>query len=124
MLQEAFNDAEKLIEANTVRGITWQTRQTRLEANWEGFRANLAYDAICQEALSSPQHCSKCSLEIDQCIIRCVDCGPGILFCSLCDIQAHDQNPIHDREAWNGNFFSPILPTEAFDSQGKLDSVG
>ena len=68
MLQEAFSDAEKLIEANTVRGITWQTRQIRLEANWEGFRANLAYDAICQEALSSPQHCSKCSLEIDQCI--------------------------------------------------------
>ena len=54
----------------------------------------------------------------DQCIIRCVDCAHGILFCSLCDIQAHDQNPIHNREARNGNSFSPILATEAFDSQG------
>ena len=43
MLQEAFIDAEKLIEANTAATrMTWQTRQTRLEANWDGFMANLA----------------------------------------------------------------------------------
>jgi len=35
-----------------------------------------------------------------------------------------DQLYIHDREAWNGNFFSPLLPTEGVDSQGKLISVG
>lgn len=125
MLQEAFDDAEKLIEANTAATqITWQTRQTRLETNWEGFRANLAYYAICQEALTFPQHCSTCSVELDLCVVRCLDCGPGVLFCSECDMQVHDHNPIHDREAWNGNFFSPILPTEGVDSQGKLISVG
>lgn len=121
MLQEAFADAEKLMSATR---ITWQTRQTRLETNWEGFRANLAYYAICQEALTFPQHCSKCSVELDQCVVRCLDCGPGVLLCSECDMQVHDQNPIHDREAWNGNFFSPLLPTEGVDSQGKLISVG
>ena len=63
-------------------------------------------------------------MELDQCVVRCLDCGPGVLFCSECDMQAHDQNPIHDREAWNGNFFNPVLPTEGFDSQGKLVSVG
>ncbi|KAL9960158.1 hypothetical protein ACROYT_G033571 [Oculina patagonica] len=124
MLQEAFADAEKLIEANAeATQMTWQTRQTRLETNWEGFRANLAYYAICQEALTFPQHCSKCSEELEQCVVRCLDCGPGVLFCSECNMQAHDHYPIHDREAWNGNFFRPILPTEGVDSQGKLISV-
>ena len=101
--------------------MTWETRQTRLETNWESFRANLAYYAICQEALTFPQHCSKCSVELDQCVVRCLDCGPGVLFCSECDMQAHDQNPIHEMER---EFFQSRLPTEGFDSQGKLVSVG
>ena len=99
-LQEAFADAEKLIEADTAATrMTQQRRQTRLETNWESFRANLAYYAICQEALTFPQHCSKCSVELDHCVVRCLHCGPGVLFCSECDMQAHDQNPMHDREA-------------------------
>lgn len=107
-LQVAFNDAEKLIEENTIRRITWQSRQTRLETNWEGFRAQLAYDAICQESLPLPQQCSRCSVNIEQSIIRCVDCGPGMLFCSACDIQAHKLNAMHDRcmewEFFQSNF--------------------
>ena len=77
MLQEAFIDAEKLIEANTAATrMTWQTRQTRLEANWDGFMLKV--------------FCGIRPVELDQCVVCCLDCGSGVLFCSECDMQAHD----------------------------------
>ena len=102
-----------------LKRITWQTRQTRLETNWEGFRETLFSDALSKEALPPSVKCSMCNSDLQQCV-RCMDCGPCFFVCSKCDMNIHNSHPMHDQEFWNGEFFQSLLPTEAIDSQGKL----
>lgn len=123
LLAEAFREAEEFVEQEAkMRGVSWKTRQERLETSWERFREKLFSNAITQEALSLPLNCSKCACELQYCV-RCMGCGPGILLCSTCDMDTHDNHPFHDRESWNGEFFRPLLPTEAIDSQGEVFAV-
>ena len=112
--------AEDIVRQDAkLKRTTWQTRQTRLETNWEGFRKPLFNDALSKEALPPSVKCSMCSSDLQQCV-RCMDCGPCFFVCSKCDINTHNSHPRHDREFWNGEFFQSLLPTEAIDSQGKL----
>ena len=120
LLSEAFRMAEGIVRQDAkLKRITWQTRQTRLETNWEGFRETLFSDALSKEALPPSVKCSMCSSDLQQCV-RCMDCGPCFFVCSKCDMNIHNSHPMHDQEFWNGEFFQSLLPTEAIDSQGKL----
>ena len=120
LLSEAFRMAEDIVRQDAkLKRITWQTRQTRLETNWEGFRETLFSDALSKEALPPSVKCSMCNSDLQQCV-RCMDCGPCFFVCSKCDMNIPNSHPMHDQEFWNGEFFQSLLPTEAIDSQGKL----
>ena len=53
-----------------------------------------------------------------------MDCGPWFLLCSVCDNTIHSRRPCHDREAWLGDRFHPISPTQSVDSQGAIVKQG
>ena len=57
--------AEDIVKQDAkLKRITWQTRQTRLETNWEGFRETLFSDALFKEALPSSVKCSACYCDL------------------------------------------------------------
>lgn len=48
----------------------------------------------------------------DAVVIRCHQCHNSTYLCALCDAEIHNEHPLHDREYWNGEYFSFILPTQ------------
>ena len=66
----------------------------------------------------------KCQLCSSEASLRCMDCGPWFLLCSVCDNTIHSNRPCHDREAWLGDRFHPISPTQSVDSQGAIVKQG
>lgn len=59
--------------------------------------------------LISLQKCLVCG--DDEVVIRCHQCRYSTYLCALCDAEVHNEHPLHDREYWNGEYFSFILPT-------------
>lgn len=47
-----------------------------------------------------------------------MECAPAsALLCSTCDENVHRATLLHDREAWNGSHFIPIVPTVSINEQ-------
>ena len=58
----------------------------------------------------------KCLVYGDTAVIRCHECRATSYLCGLCDQEIHHNNPLHDREYWNQEYFSYIPPTLAPDN--------
>ena len=54
------------------------------------------------------QKCSVC--DDDSPVIRCHECRGVSHLCALCDEEVHRWHPLHDREYWNGEYFTFIPP--------------
>ena len=84
--------AEDIVKKDAkLKRITWKTRHTRLETNWEGFRETLFSDALSKEALPPSVKCSVCNCDLQQCV-QCIDCGPSFFVCSKCDMDTHNSD--------------------------------
>ena len=58
-------------------------------------------------------------------VIRCHECQSLSYLCALCDQEVHTAHPLHDREYWNGEFFTYIQSTQSPDSvTGNISDVG
>jgi hypothetical protein len=59
-----------------------------------------AVDANCPSSHSSEISCSACQCLLDDsCIIRCLDCGPFVYYCTVCEPIAH-QWCLHKAHVW------------------------
>ncbi|KAJ3536762.1 hypothetical protein NM688_g6792 [Phlebia brevispora] len=52
-----------------------------------------------------PIQCENCMGRPHEIVVRCKDCIGGPLYCRTCCLLAHDANPFHNIEHWNGRFF-------------------
>lgn len=60
-------------------------------------------------------------------VIRCHQCRYSAMtyLCPLCDAEIHNDHPLHDREYWNGHYFSFIPPTQyPCPTTGNLIDIG
>ncbi|XP_065894845.1 uncharacterized protein [Dysidea avara] len=101
---------------------SWTERREQLEQSWEDHRAKLFEDLMTSMALLPEMECSVCG-DTNAAIIRCHQCWYSTMayLCSLCDDGDHHNHPLHDREYWNGHYFSFIPPTQfSCPSSGNL----
>ena len=66
--------------------------------------------------------CEACEKQMPS--IRCLQCSHAKFLCSSCDHAVHQNNPLHDRDAWIDGYYKPLLPTEGLDSSGNIILVG
>ncbi|KAJ3551391.1 hypothetical protein NM688_g4727 [Phlebia brevispora] len=54
---------------------------------------------------NQPLKCERCPGRPHEAIVRCKDCAGGPLYCRTCCLIAHNMNPFHNVEHWNGRYF-------------------
>jgi hypothetical protein len=148
-LQELLDGVES--PAVATNSSVWQERMERREEAWEAHRpaiyerammhSYMPHEAVCSSIgkdmacksyfyniimsnvyfLHTMQRCQMCSAKA---CLRCLDCGPGVLLCVLCDDRVHFSSPCHDREVWLEDHFHPLSPRESVDDQGSIIAQG
>ncbi|XP_065891337.1 uncharacterized protein [Dysidea avara] len=111
-LRESLNAIPCTAEPASVMK-SWAERREQLEQSWESHRAKLFEEVVTSMALPPEAKCSMCG-DTDTAIVRCHQCGYSNMtyLCPLCDCHVHNDHPLHDREYWNGHYFTFIPPTQ------------
>ena len=94
-----------------------------VDANWESSRSYI-FSALLKSQAVPLNGCICFICEKNTAVLRCHQCGPRILICSVCDEKIHKKNPLHDRDVWMNGFFQEIPPTASVSDDGSLAYIG
>jgi translation initiation factor 2B subunit (eIF-2B alpha/beta/delta family) len=97
----------------------WKERMENFENVWKEERQNVLNDLISNQNISGK--CLVCSQQ--KAVISCMECVRHNL-CSLCDIEMHDDQPLHDRCYYGDGYKRPLGPLECIDEQGNIVTTG
>lgn len=101
--------------------VKWKERMIAAKEKWTHSRESIFDVVVSQEGFPVEQ-CKFC--EKRKPFVRCHQCGLSFYQCEICDEEIHSNNPFHDREVWNGNFFEAVSPMEKSDGQGNIINGG
>ena len=73
--------------------------------DWLPHQSNFLFEILDMEAPPLDTTCTSCLVDESQ--IRCLDCLGSPTLCRRCCLNAHQYNPYHKIEVWNGKCYVP-----------------
>jgi len=96
---ESINNNISDCQNSNITKDSYRNAQESLIENWKGILPKLLKIMVENNAPDKKYKCSKCE---NHAIVRCLDCGPNIYFCSYCeDLFHHNINIFHRKISLN-----------------------
>jgi len=96
--------------ATTPARLSYYDRKAKVIGEWATVRTKLLDLASVTETPPSDPACSSCN-SVTEVPVRCLDCGPKVVWCPPCAVQDHRLRPYHIMEQWTVSDFNMLEPS-------------